>query len=494
MAGHEEIAHAGPLNVTPHERSAALPASTTPTPPKPLISPTGNVAIDALAHLVNRAAEPWQDLPNQTPIAKTATIVNGVLGILNMDVLVDAFNLGVGAIFSHIPWPSLPAATLMMPHIGTPHTHTHPPSFVPPAPPIPLPSIGPISIGGCVSVLIGGLPAARATDLGISLTCGTLFPPFEIVTGSSTVFIGGARAARMGDLTKHCTPPPPDEEFSPMEFGVGLGVGLGVGALNTLAAPDAQAMAIAAAQAAVDAVKTAAAALMGKDPGLPPCVGAVMGGVPNVLIGGFPLPPIENYARAFFQKALKPLADALHSVIGKTIKSDRLKNFFHTLVCHTTGHPVDVATGRVLTSAIDLSLPSALPLVLKRDYASSWSHRDGVLGRGWSHSLDQAVWSEHGKIVYRAEDGREVEFELEPSTERSWLPSNERWNRFNRLILRSLGAMRWEIESPDGVVREFGTPIAHETNGSARGKPTPLARDLNRARLLRIRDRGGNAI
>jgi hypothetical protein len=32
-----------------------------------LISPTGNIAIDSLAHVVNRAAESWQHLPNQTP-------------------------------------------------------------------------------------------------------------------------------------------------------------------------------------------------------------------------------------------------------------------------------------------------------------------------------------------------------------------------------------------------------------------------------------------
>jgi uncharacterized Zn-binding protein involved in type VI secretion len=59
-------------------------------------------------------------------------------------------------------------------------------------------------VGGCVSVLIGGLPAARAGDLGLAMTCVSFSPPFEIYTGSSKVFIGGSRAARMGDITKHC--------------------------------------------------------------------------------------------------------------------------------------------------------------------------------------------------------------------------------------------------------------------------------------------------
>jgi uncharacterized Zn-binding protein involved in type VI secretion len=47
-------------------------------------------------------------------------------------------------------------------------------------------------------VLIGGLPAARLTDLA---TC--VGPPDVIVLGSFTVLIGGLPAARMGDMTAH---------------------------------------------------------------------------------------------------------------------------------------------------------------------------------------------------------------------------------------------------------------------------------------------------
>ena len=39
--------------------------------------------IDMLAHVVNRAAEPWQDLPNQTTLQKVQTVVQGVIGVLN---------------------------------------------------------------------------------------------------------------------------------------------------------------------------------------------------------------------------------------------------------------------------------------------------------------------------------------------------------------------------------------------------------------------------
>ena len=57
---------------------------------------------------------------------------------------------------------------------------------------------GPIIPPGCVTVLIGSLPAARVGDL-----CTCVGPPDAIVIGSTTVLIGGMPAARMGDATAH---------------------------------------------------------------------------------------------------------------------------------------------------------------------------------------------------------------------------------------------------------------------------------------------------
>jgi uncharacterized Zn-binding protein involved in type VI secretion len=57
---------------------------------------------------------------------------------------------------------------------------------------------GPILPAGEPTVLIGGMPAARAGDMAI---CAG--PPDTIVAGSSTVMIGGMPAARLGDSTAH---------------------------------------------------------------------------------------------------------------------------------------------------------------------------------------------------------------------------------------------------------------------------------------------------
>ncbi len=57
---------------------------------------------------------------------------------------------------------------------------------------------GPVIPPGCPTVLIGGMPAARAGDMA---TCTG--PPDAIALGSMTVLIGGMPAARMGDMTTH---------------------------------------------------------------------------------------------------------------------------------------------------------------------------------------------------------------------------------------------------------------------------------------------------
>jgi uncharacterized Zn-binding protein involved in type VI secretion len=57
---------------------------------------------------------------------------------------------------------------------------------------------GPVLPPGCPTVLIGNLPAARATDMA---TCAG--GPDSILMGSPTVLIGNMMAARVGDPTTH---------------------------------------------------------------------------------------------------------------------------------------------------------------------------------------------------------------------------------------------------------------------------------------------------
>lgn len=63
----------------------------------------------------------------------------------------------------------------------------------------PVPHVGgPILPPGGITVLIGGLPAARVGDMAVCTG-----PPDTIIQGSATVMIGGMPAARLGDSTAH---------------------------------------------------------------------------------------------------------------------------------------------------------------------------------------------------------------------------------------------------------------------------------------------------
>jgi len=152
---------------------------------------------------------------------------------------------------STIPFPAFPALRVTDTDVGLPHAHNHPPNLIPPAPPVPLPSTGPVIsipyVSGASTVRINGMPAGRCGDMGLGIWCGGFFPMFEVFLGSSSVWIEGARAARMGvDITKHCTfshPKPSDPPMGPM-------------------------------------------------------VGMTISGSPNVFIGGVPMPSLTNLAIA----------------------------------------------------------------------------------------------------------------------------------------------------------------------------------------------------
>ena len=63
----------------------------------------------------------------------------------------------------------------------------------------PVPHVGgPILPPGGMTVLIGGLPAARVGDM-----CVCVGPPDVIVKGSTTVLVTKKPAARMLDMTAH---------------------------------------------------------------------------------------------------------------------------------------------------------------------------------------------------------------------------------------------------------------------------------------------------
>lgn len=384
----------------------SLPTAAPPGPSAPLIAPTGSPGLDCVADVINSTARPFQDAPpaEQGAAGWIAQGLGGVLGVVGapqmlIDVAIAANPVGVALAAA---CPAMPAMTLGAMHLGLPHGHTHPPSLVPPNPvPIPLPSIGTVLGAGAITVMINGMPAARAGDIGIAVTCCSLAPPFEIFTGSSNVFIGGARAARMADITLHCNP----MAMGPFAIAMG-GLGVAAGLAGAVAANDA----FKAAQAAADAAVLAFKILCGKDMGVPPGVGNLMGPPsPNVMIGGFPCPPLGDMAVGGILKGLKALAKAAK---GKGKAPPRKAN------CNQGdgGEPIYLVTGEVFCECLDFA--SGGLFEWRRHYTSARAKEDSPHGHGWRHFYQRTLRRRLHRATFIDYNGLDTEFgRFEPGSD-----------------------------------------------------------------------------
>jgi RHS repeat-associated protein len=171
-----------------------------------------------------------------------------------------------------------------------------------------------------------------------------------------------------------------------------------------------------------------------------------------ILIGG--PPSLDIMAAVMASLRTRFVSDSLHSLISR-MAPGRFRNFLHRATCFFTGHPVDVATGKVLTETIEAELPGPIPLKIQRVYTSSNAAQDSVLGYGWSHSLNQAIWQERGKVVYLAEDGREIEFDTFDLPDHQLKVGMELWHPIDRMTLRRHADNQWSLRTADGYTLFF---------------------------------------
>jgi RHS repeat-associated protein len=274
----------------------------------------------------------------------------------------------LSTLVSVIPFPALPAIRVMDMDVGLPHAHAHPPNLVPPAPPVPLPSTGPIIpipiLSGATRTLINGMPAARCGDMGLGIWCGGYFPMYEVFLGSSSVWIEGSRAGRLAvDITKHCifTSPKPS------------------------------------------------------DPPMGPMIGVTTMASGNVLIGGVPMPSLLSLALG---AAIKGLAKGLGKLAKVAAASSRrlAQRVFRNmkagfLKCKVfRAEPVDVVTGEVVVDQRDFAVPGRIPIDWSRHYGSH-SSRLGVCGHGWETPADaRLVFEDDGSVVFHDGSGMPTYF------------------------------------------------------------------------------------
>lgn len=101
-------------------------------------------------------------------------------------------------------------------------------------------------------------------------------------------------------------------------------------------------------------------------------------------------------------------ADKLMTKLGIS-KASRLRNAVHRGLCTVTGHPVDIATGKVYTESVDFELSGVVPIIWERVWYSTSTY-SGPLGRGWHHTYDLGLIEDEDAVGLRLSDGRGVLF------------------------------------------------------------------------------------
>ncbi|HEX6070661.1 MAG TPA: DUF6531 domain-containing protein, partial [Longimicrobiaceae bacterium] len=386
-------------------------------------------------------------------------------------------------------------AKAMDPVLGVDIHIIQPPGPVPPLP-VPHPFVGmlvdPMDFAPIIgaTVMINGMPRATAGTGGQCIPphipIGGVFvkPPgneCEVFMGSATVLADGDPLGRLGSPALSChdvgMPPPPrlKKKRKPKSLTLPTSVVL--------------------------AVPAGAPVLVGG----PPTISMMALGMKAAMAGlGKAFKKLRKLQKA--SRRMKGLSKKVHAAAQKAMTKlgvpPSVQNKVHRAVCTVTGHPVDVATGKMYTEAVDFELPGPLPFVWERVWYSC-SVYDGPLGHAWHHAYDLALLEEDGAIALRMADGRPVAFPLPAPGE---ICENEREGlslrrdgegyvvgdracrifRFSRTGARAAHSLR-SVEDPQGAQICFhydaAGRLSHAIEGS--GRPIVFVHD-ERGRITEI--------
>ena len=354
------------------------------------------------------------------------------------------------------------AAKAFDPVMGVDIHIIQPPGPVPPVP-IPHPFIGmlvdPMDFAPVIgaTVMVNGMPRATAGTGGKCIPphipIGGVFvkPPAsecEIFMGSSTVLADGDPLSFLGMPCLSChdvgMPPPPRPKKKRKTKSLTLPTSV------------------------VLAVPAGGLVLVGG----PPTVSMMALGMKAAMAGlGKAFKKLRRLQRG--SRRMKALSDRAHAAARRAM--DRLgvppnvQNRVHRALCTATGHPVDVATGKVFTDCVDFELPGPIPLRWQRVWYSC-SVYAGPLGYGWHHSYDMALWIEGPAVAVRLPDGRSIAC---PSLARG----ETHFDRKERLTL---------LRDSDGYAVRTNDGLTWSFRSVAPGDPLQ--------RLITISDRNGSAI
>jgi RHS repeat-associated protein len=157
-----------------------------------------------------------------------------------------------------------------------------------------------------------------------------------------------------------------------------------------------------------------AAAMLG-DTGLMCCdptdmpVGVLVVPPGTVYVGGGMTGGAAARARARIA-AMKAAAAKCHEWINNNMPPGAAREEAHRKVCEDTGHPVDVATGKVFTGVTLVQLRGRIPVRLAIDYSTARAQEDGPFGHGWRHELERHLLITDDFIAHRNQHGHFAAF------------------------------------------------------------------------------------
>jgi RHS repeat-associated protein len=358
-----------------------------------------------------------------------------------------------------------------------------PPGTVPPVP-IPHPFVGIVLdpfdylplIGS--SVKVNGLPRAQAGSAGLALPphlpIGGVFvkPPGsegELFMGSSTVEVEGEPFGYLGLPVLSCSdigaPPPPRPPKAPAD-----------GKPPKPEPPDGGPVSLMAPMSIVLPIPIGRPVDVGGSPTISIFSLAFMA-VRNAFAG---LRKLQKQSEAM-QRVSKRMHDRADDLMRVKGMSDTARHRVHTAICAVTGHPVDIATGKVFTDAIDLELHGPLSIVFERKWLSTSGHR-GVLGHGWHHgwSLELRVEPARKLIALRLADDRVRAFPL--------LDVGERWFDRKEKIELCRDALGYSLRERSGLAYRFAI-VGEDGNWPVSG-----IEDLAGNRIELVRDPRGRLV
>ena len=242
-------------------------------------------------------------------------------------------------------------------------------------------------VQGSGTVFVNGLPLARVGDM---LSCSA-----KISTGSSNVFVGGPTATTDPDLIK---PEVPDWIHHTL-------LGAGLVSATILAGPLVAVLGLAGGVVGGKAGQYIGGKVFGEGSDGQKAMmlaGSFFGGIAGAKGGmalGNKFIPNPSSPAAAFAKSGKPGLDKLS--LNERPNETRCK----------CGEPIDVITGEVVMEQADFALPGALPIVLRRVH-NSGNPVGTVFGKAWASTWGQWLNVSDDKLVYNAEDGSSMRFDM----------------------------------------------------------------------------------